>query len=94
MKNNASESCSLRPLTQITPIVRGLLANSTGNEDMPYEPVILKSMTDREAIVFAGKKNGGLKPTLQSLPKSARPPLFIDIAEESADPEKLRETIK
>jgi len=118
MKSKASDQFSPSRLAQITPIVRGLLANSTANEDMPYEPVILKSMTSKDAIdgfdkdirlssvealttSSAGKKIGpsrarsrdGLKPTLQSLPKSARPPLFIDVAEEGAEPEKLRKQL-
>src|SRR4030042_5290808 len=37
-------------LAQIILIVRGLLAEPTGDEDMPYEPVILKSLTDKEAL--------------------------------------------
>ena len=50
MNNTASDKHSLSRLAQITPIVRGLLAEPTGNEDIPYEPVILKSLTSKEAI--------------------------------------------
>jgi NAD(P)-dependent dehydrogenase (short-subunit alcohol dehydrogenase family) len=84
---------SVSRLVQITPIVRGFLAETTGDEDKPFRPVILKSLTSKEAIDFTGKKNDWLKPTIKSLPKSARPPLFIDVAEESADPEKLRKQL-
>lgn len=80
-------------LAQIMPIIRGLLANPTGNEDMPYEPVILKSLTSKESVDFVSNKIGVLKVTLQSLPKSTRPPLFIDVAEENTDPEKLRKQL-
>jgi len=41
-------------LAQITPIVRGLLTETTGQEDLPYKPVSLKSLTNKEAIDFAG----------------------------------------
>ena len=44
----------LSRLVQITPIVRGLLAEPTGEQDIPYKPVILKSLTSKEAIDFAG----------------------------------------
>lgn len=37
-------------LVQIIPIVRGLLAESTDSQDIPYKPVILKSLTSKEAI--------------------------------------------
>ena len=37
----------------MAPVIRGLLANPTGNEDIPYEPVILKSLTNKEAVDFA-----------------------------------------
>ncbi len=93
MKINASEQYSVSRLAQITLIVRGLLANPTGDQDIPYKPVILKSLTSKEAIDFAGKKIGGLKPTLQSLLKSQYPPLFLDVPVESIEPEKLRKQL-
>ena len=37
-------------LVKIIPIVRGLLADSTGDQNIPYESVILKSLTNKEAI--------------------------------------------
>lgn len=91
MKNNASESCSLRRLVQITPIVRGLLAESTGNEDMPYEPVILRSLVSKEAIEFAGSaKNAEAKRYPAPLVKGPIPPLFIEAVDYDAAPEALR----
>ncbi|MBA7710142.1 hypothetical protein ES703_119074 [subsurface metagenome] len=90
------------------PIVRGLLAEPTGNQDIPYEPVILKSMTSKEAVDFAGsaknaeqvgwglphrKKIGGLKPTLRTLLESQKPPLFLYAPVKSADPEKIRKRL-
>ncbi len=91
MSNNASNQGSSSRLARIAPIVRGLLAEPTGNRDMPYEPVILKSLTGKEAVDFARsaknaeqvgwglphrKKIGGPKPTLQSLLEGQKPPLF------------------
>jgi NAD(P)-dependent dehydrogenase (short-subunit alcohol dehydrogenase family) len=70
----------VRRLAQIIPIVRGLLAESTGNDDMPFKPVILKFSADKDSI-------GGLQSSL----KSEKPPLFLDAPDEGADPEKLRE---
>jgi len=106
--NNSSQKSSFSRLAQITLILRGLLARPTGNEDMPYEPVILKSLTDKEAVDFAGSaKNvgqvgwglphrdiiGGLKPTLQDLLKGRKPPLFLDALDNNADPENLRKQL-
>jgi NAD(P)-dependent dehydrogenase (short-subunit alcohol dehydrogenase family) len=108
MKNNASDKHSSSKLARIALIVRGLLAEPTGNQDIPYEPVILKSLTSKEAVDFAGsaknaeqvgwglphrKKIGGLKPTLQSLLEGQKPPLFLYAPVKSADPEKLRKQL-
>ena len=94
MKNNASDKHSLGRLARIAPIVRGLLANPTGDQDMPYEPVILKSLTDKEAIDFAGSaKNAEAQKYPTPLTKSQRPPLFLDASVKSADPEKLRKRL-
>jgi len=41
---------SLSRLAQIIPIVRGLLAEPTCDEDLPFKPVIVKSLTSKEAI--------------------------------------------
>jgi NAD(P)-dependent dehydrogenase (short-subunit alcohol dehydrogenase family) len=91
MKNNASKQCYLRRLVQITPIVRGLLAEATGDEDKPYRPVILKSLTSKEAIDFAGSaKNAEAKRYPAPLVKGQRPPLFLNPAGFDAEPEKLR----
>jgi NAD(P)-dependent dehydrogenase (short-subunit alcohol dehydrogenase family) len=35
-------------LTKIAPVVRGLLAEATGNDDMPYSPVILYALTNQD----------------------------------------------
>jgi NAD(P)-dependent dehydrogenase (short-subunit alcohol dehydrogenase family) len=89
MKNSASKQ-----LAQITPIVRGLLANSTDNPDIPYEPVILKSLTNKETIDFAGSaKNAEGQQYPAPLVKGQKPPLFLDNVDFSAKPESLREQL-
>ncbi len=91
MKSKTPDQYSPSRLSQITPIVRGLLANSTANEDMPYELVILKSLTNSEAIDFAGSaKNAEAKRYPAPLVKGPIPPLFIDAVDYDAAPEALR----
>jgi NAD(P)-dependent dehydrogenase (short-subunit alcohol dehydrogenase family) len=78
-------------LVQIIPIVRGLLAEATGDEDKPYKPVILKSLTSKEAIDFAGSAENvkaGKYPV--PLTRSSRPPLFLDTTDEDFDSERIR----
>ncbi|MFB0552843.1 MAG: SDR family NAD(P)-dependent oxidoreductase [Phycisphaerae bacterium] len=94
MKNNASSQQFDKQLARIAPIVRGLLAEPTGNQDMPYEPVILKSLTGKEAIDFAGSsKNAEAKEYPAPLSKSQKPPLFLDTTEYDTEPEKLRKQL-
>lgn len=91
MKNNTSEHCFLSRLAQITPVVRGLLAEATGDEDKPYRPVILKSLTSKEAVDFAGSaKNAEAKRYPAPLIKGPIPPLFIETVDYDAAPEALR----
>ena len=78
-------------LVQITPVVRGLLAEATGDEDKPYRPVILKSLTSKEGVDFAGSaKNAEAKRYPAPLIKGQKPPLFLDPADFNAEPENLR----
>ena len=51
-------------VTRVAPILRGLLARPSGDDDHPYQPAILSSHTDPEALAFAA--------TCQRLP------LFLD----------------
>ena len=75
MKHNASDKHSLSQLARIAPIVRGLLANPTGDQDTPYEPVILKSLTSKEAIDFATSFPFSQSLTAQANP-SRQPSIF------------------
>jgi NAD(P)-dependent dehydrogenase (short-subunit alcohol dehydrogenase family) len=81
-------------LAKIAPIVRGLLAERTDNPDMPYEPVILKSLTSKKAIDFAeSAKNAEAQKYPEPLSKGKNPPLFLDPIDKNKEPEKFRETI-
>ncbi len=94
MKNNASEHRSLNGLAQIIPIVRGLLAEPTGDQDMPYEPVILKSLTNKEAVDFAvSAKNAETQKYPSPLTKTQRPPLFLGAGDFGAEPKELRKQL-
>jgi NAD(P)-dependent dehydrogenase (short-subunit alcohol dehydrogenase family) len=94
MKDNTLERGNLGRSAQVIPIVRGLLANSTGDEDMPYEPVILKSLTSKESIEFAGSaKNVEAQRYPAPLNKGKRPPLFLETVDINAEPETLRKKL-
>jgi NAD(P)-dependent dehydrogenase (short-subunit alcohol dehydrogenase family) len=78
-------------LAKITPIVRGLLAEPTNNQDMPYKPVILKSLTSKEAIDFADyAKNAKVEKYPAPLTKGKNPPLFLGAIDENIAIEELR----
>lgn len=94
MKDNKLERGNLRRSAQVIPIIRGLLANPSGNEDMPYEPVILKSLMNKEAIGFAGSaKNAEAQRYPAPLNKGKRPPLFLETLDINAEPETLRKQL-
>jgi NAD(P)-dependent dehydrogenase (short-subunit alcohol dehydrogenase family) len=94
MKDSTSSHSSLKQLAHIAPIVRGLLAEPTGNPDIPYIPVILRSLADREAVDFADSaKNAEAQQYPAPLSKSRKPPLFLDTKEYDTEPEKLRKQL-
>ena len=94
MKHCASDQHSLSRLVQIIPIVRGLLANPTGDEDMPYEPVILKSLTNKEAIDFAtSAENVKAQQYPAPLVKGRSLPLFLDAVDVNSPAENLRKRL-
>ena len=94
MTNNESNQNSSEQLAKIAPIVRGLLAERTGEQDIPYNPVILKSLTSKEAVNFAGTENiAEAQHYPAPLTSSPRPPLFLDATDEHADPEDLRKQL-
>ncbi|UCG57086.1 MAG: SDR family NAD(P)-dependent oxidoreductase [Phycisphaerales bacterium] len=96
MENKAAEkkSVSLRQLAQIAPMVRGLLASPTGQPDIPFEPVILKSLTNKQAIDFAGSERNAEAATYPTpLVKGQRPPLFVDAMDVNDSPRDIRKRL-
>ena len=81
-------------LEQAAPIVRGLLAQATGDENRPWRRMILKALTDREVLDFVDSNEGkqlALTPPLTSdhLIRTKSLPLWVE-APDYEDLEKLR----
>jgi len=84
-------------LPRVAPILRGLLAQPSGNADQPHLRVILQPLVNREALDFVDSERGravALTPPLTSdhLIRTKALPLWID-APAYDDPERLREQI-
>jgi rhamnulose-1-phosphate aldolase/alcohol dehydrogenase len=84
-------------LPRVAPILRGLLAQPSGNADQPYLRVILQPLVNREVLDFVDSERGravALTPPLTSdhLIRTKALPLWID-APAYDDPERLREQI-
>ncbi len=95
MSSSASNQRALKQLALIAPILRGLLAEPTGDQDVPYKPVILKSLISKEAVDFAGSaKNANAQDYPTPLTKGRRPPLFLDAVDADSPVEELREQLK
>jgi NAD(P)-dependent dehydrogenase (short-subunit alcohol dehydrogenase family) len=78
----------------MAPILRGLLADQTDNPDMPYRPIILKSLTSKEAIDFAASAEKGRSRLYPApLAKGKTPPLFCQTPTGDTDPENLRKLL-
>ena len=93
MKKNESDQPSWEQLTQVIPILRGLLANPTGDPDIPWEPAIVKTITSKEALDFAGDEANAKRSHYPgSLTKGGKPPLFVTIPE--LEPDELRQQIE
>jgi rhamnulose-1-phosphate aldolase/alcohol dehydrogenase len=84
-------------LEQVAPIVRGLLAQPTGDESHPFRRVILSPLTEREVLDFVDSAQGksvALSPPLTSdhLIRTKSLPLWLD-APDFSDLEKFRTQI-
>ena len=91
MTDNESKQNTSKQLAKIAPIVRGLLAEPTGNRDIPYNPVILKSLTSKEAIDFAGSANNARASEYPApLTKDQGLPLFTYALDIDSPLEELR----
>ncbi|MHC4570837.1 MAG: SDR family NAD(P)-dependent oxidoreductase [Planctomycetota bacterium] len=94
MGKSKSDQTNLSRLALLAPVIRGFLANPTGDEDIPYEPVILKSLTSEKAVNFASSaENAEAKDYPAPLKKGPNPPLFLDTADFSTEAEKLRKQL-
>jgi rhamnulose-1-phosphate aldolase/alcohol dehydrogenase len=81
-------------LEQVAPIVRGLLAQATGDDNRPWRRMILKALADREALDFVDSAEGkrlALTPPLTTdhLIRTKSLPLWVD-APDYNDLAKLR----
>ena len=77
-----SEQFAEIKLSKVAPILRGLLAEPSGDENIPYRRVILKSLTDEKVRDPVPFKNTEI------------PPMYVGLFEHDASPEKLRENFK
>jgi len=67
-------------LTLAAPIIRGLLAEPTGEQDIPYKPIILKSLTGKEAVDYAASSK-------------KKKPLLLDAVDFDVVQEELRKQL-
>jgi len=84
-------------LLTVAPLVRGLLAEPSGDADRPYHRVILHSLTDRETLDFVDSDRGkqiALSPPLTSdhLIRTKALPLWLD-SPAYEDPARLRQQL-
>jgi len=94
MVESGSDQKSSNRLAVVAPVIRGLLARPTGSEDIPYEPVILRSLTSKEAVEFADSaENAEAERYPEPLTKGPRPPLFVEDVEFSAGADDLRKQL-
>ncbi|MHC4511765.1 MAG: SDR family NAD(P)-dependent oxidoreductase [Planctomycetota bacterium] len=94
MSEKVADKGPPRRLVQIAPIVRGLLAEPTSNQDIPYEPVIVRSLTNKKAVDFAGSAKNAEAPCYPApLTKGQKPPLFPDAVDVSGPVEELRKQL-
>jgi len=78
MGKSKSDQVSSNRLALVAPVIRGLLANPTGEQDIPYEPIILKSLTSEKAVNFAGSaENAEAQDYPAPLKKGPNSPFFL-----------------
>jgi len=88
------DKTSSKGLVQIAPVVRGLLAEPTGDPDVPYAPVILKSLANKKAIDFAASaKNAAGERYPAPLVKGQKHPLFVRAVDAGDSTEDIRKQL-
>jgi NAD(P)-dependent dehydrogenase (short-subunit alcohol dehydrogenase family) len=81
-------------LTRWTPVVRGLLAQDTGDADIPWQPVILQAFVSPEALAYAAapeKCNPCAVPGVAE--RLDRPALFVALPSSDAQSEPSRDLL-
>lgn len=83
---------------KIAPMLRGLLAEPTGNPDRPYRPIVLRALTDEATLDFVDSEGGkslALSPPLTGdhLIRTKAFPLWVD-GPDYDDKAILREQLK
>ena len=90
-----NESPETNQLARLTVIIRGLLANAADDEDHPWQPVILKTLTGKEAVDFAASAENTDAPKYPSpLIKGKNPPIFLADIDFTVESEKLRSQLE
>jgi len=90
-------SLAEKRLVTVAPLIRGLLAEPSGNADRPYCRVILRALTDRETLNFVDSDRGkpiALSPPLTSdhLIRTKALPLWVD-SPDYEDTARLRQQL-
>ena len=85
-------------LTSVAPMVRGLLAQPSGDPDHPYRRMVLQPLINQQVLDFLGSNRGkrlALTPTLTSdhLVRTKALPLWVD-EPDYGSPARLREQIQ
>lgn len=94
MGNSRPDSNSACRLAKVMPVLRGILAEPTGDEDVPYAPVILRSLTSAEAVGFVGSaENAKAEQSPDGLVKGKKSPLFVGALDQDDVTEELRKKL-
>ena len=83
VKNTLDDQSAEIRLSKVAPIIRGLLAEPSGDENIPYRRVILRSLTDEKVRDF---------PQIP-LKNTKMLPLYVNALEYNASPEKLHKNL-
>ncbi len=89
MANTPSKKERSRRLARVAPIIRGLLAEQTSDADLPYRPVILRSLADKKAVDFAEARGKAARCPVQQV-DTLGPPLFLGAIDTARPPEEIR----
>jgi NAD(P)-dependent dehydrogenase (short-subunit alcohol dehydrogenase family) len=90
MENNISSRFSIQSLTQAAPILRGILASPTGDDDQPYFPALLQVSETRAAVEFTTRPWDPEQPRPSIIESIDRPPLYLDVSGSYDSPASLR----